>query len=176
MEKTVAQALFTIAFIGFIVLLKCSVIALSVWFAARWPEKCDRIYTVYQAKPWRCGLIGLVNTTVLIVIGLVLMNVKPLGLLGLLLIVSVAYLHLWGRFASYRTMAETLTLKGSDTATPASLALGGLVTELTFLVPVIGQVLYLGTTLRAMGAVVMVLLARQPAVDEIANVAEIVEE
>ena len=176
MEKTIAQALFTMAFIGFLVLLKCSVIALSIWFAARSPEKCSRIYTVYQAKPWRCGLIGLVNTAVLVVIGLILMNVKPLGLLGMLLLTIVAWLHLGGRFAPYRAMAETLKLKGSDTETPASLALGGLVTELTFLVPVIGQALYLGTTLRAMGAVVIVLLARKPLIEEVVNVAEIVED
>lgn len=161
MDRLIGLALATVASIAFLVVLKSSVIALSIWFSTTWPEKTDRIYAVYRDRPWRCGLIGLVNTAVFVFIGLVLLNVKPLGLIGLFLILAVVCLHLWGRSAAHRRMAVKMAVAGADSGTPRSLVLGGLVTELTFLLPIIGQLLYLGTTLRAMGAVVVILLSRK---------------
>ena len=161
MDNVIGIALATVAIIGLTFVFKCSIIALSVWLAATCPEETKRIYTVYRERPWRCFLIGCVNTFAFVLFGLVLGQEGPLALLGLLLIFAVALFHLWGRTATYRRMAEKLELDGAGPGAPKTLAVGGLVTELIFLVPVFGQILYLGTTMRAMGAVVVALLPRR---------------
>lgn len=159
MERLTALSLATMAIIAFLLVLKSSVIALSIWLCTTWPERSEHIATAYRERPWRCLLIGLANTVVLVFIGLLLTSVEPLALIGLLLLAFVACLHLWGRSAAYRRMATKLG-EPDDGGLPRALVMGGVVTELMFLLPVIGQVLYLGTTLRGMGAVVVTLVAR----------------
>jgi len=160
MERLTGAALAAMAILCVLAAFKAGVIALGIWFTATWPEVTGRIHAVYRDRPGRCFLIGLANTAVLGFIGLALLSKEPLALLGLLLLLAVAFLHLWGRAAAYRRMAVKMDLDNAEEGAPRALALGGLVTELTFLVPAIGQVLYLGTTLRGMGAVVIALLAR----------------
>ena len=161
MQELIGVALATVAVILFVALFKCSVIALGIWLTASRPEKARRIYAVYNERPWRCGLIGLVNTFVFALIGLLLLNAGPLALLGLLILATVIYFHLWGWTATYRSIAVTMNAEGAEDGTPRSIALGGIVAELMFLVPFIGQVLHFGMTMRGMGAVVLTVLSRK---------------
>ncbi len=160
MERLIGISLALIATVSVALLLKSSVIALSLWFMTTWPEKCGQVYTTYRERPWRCGLIGLVNTVVFVFIGLALTSREPFALLGLLILLTVCVLHVAGRTAVHRRMAVKLDLDGADVCAPRAIVLGGAIAELTFLVPIIGQILYLGTTMRAMGAVVVALLSR----------------
>ncbi|MCF6286455.1 MAG: hypothetical protein L3K26_14870 [Candidatus Hydrogenedentes bacterium] len=161
MNDIVGVALATVAVICFIALFKCSVIALGIWLTASRPEKSRRIYEVYNERPWRCGLIGLVNTFVFMFVAVVLLNAEPLALLGLLLLVLIAFFHLWGWTAIYRSLAVKMNVSGAESGAPRALALGGMVTELMFLVPVVGQLLHFGMTMRGMGAVVVTMLSRK---------------
>lgn len=161
MERLIGASLATLAVLSLLALFKASVIALSVWLSTTWPTKSLAITTVYRERPGYCFLIGTVNTVVLGFIGFVLLSKEPLALFGLLLLATVAGLHLWGRVAAYQRMAVKMDLCDPEIITPRNLALGGIVRELSFLVPLLGQLLYLGTTLRAMGAAVVVLLSRK---------------
>ena len=161
MQELIGVALATVAVIFFVALFKCSVIALGIWLTVSRPEKARRIYTVYNERPWRCGLIGLVNTFVFALIGLLLLNAGPLALLGMLILATIIYFHLWGWTATYRSFAVKMDVEGAEEGTPRSLALGGMIAELMFLVPLIGQLFHFGMTMRGMGAVVVTVLSRK---------------
>jgi hypothetical protein len=159
MQQSIATALAIVAVVVAALSLKSAVIAWNLWFLYSRPEFADRISTAYAARPVRATLIGLLNTAVIALVALVLLQSKPLGLLGVLLLAGLACAHLWGRTACYRGMAERLGSEPGTVPQPGELLRAAVVVELAFLLPVLGQLLWLGVTLRCAGAFTMALLS-----------------
>lgn len=160
MEQFVATALALLAGTCAILVLKAAVVAWNLWFAIVRPEFCERIYRVYTAHPVRSGIIGAINTAVGLFAVLVMLQIKPLGLLAILLFGGICAVHLWGRIGAYRLTADRLAGAPETPLDHGAWLRAAAVTELAFLVPLVGQILYLGVTLRAAGAFVLAALGR----------------
>jgi len=160
MEKLIATALAAIALTLAVVLLKAGVIAWNLWFLSARPALAARIYEAYTARPVKAFLIGSVNTALALFVVVVLLQIKPLGLIAILLFAGLCTAHLWGRTACYRVLAERLNVEPGLPPDTASWVRAAIITEAAFLVPLMGQLLYLGVTMRAAGAFCMAVLAR----------------
>jgi len=162
MEEVIAKALAIIALVATLLLLKASVVAFSIGCIYARPALCERIYHAYTQRPRRATLIGTVNSLVLLFIVLLLLNVEVLGVLGILIFAGLCTAHLAGRTARYRELASQISGdSGTVPALPEMLRAGVLV-ELAFLVPLVGQLTYLIVSMRCAGAFFMALLGRTP--------------
>lgn len=160
MEEVIGKALWTIALVMALLLLKASVVAFVVGLIYSRPGFCQRVHEAYADRPRRAFVIGLVNTLLLLFIVAFLLNVKPLGLLGIFVFAGLCALHLAGRTARYREVAEQ-TGGGQEAVQgfTAWIRAGALV-ELAFLAPLVGQIVYLVVTMRCAGACTLALLGR----------------
>lgn len=158
MERLIGTALAATAVVAVTLVLKASVIAWNLWFVHARPALGDRIYAAYTGSPRWATVLGLTNTAAVLFLAMILFQFEPLGLIALVLLAGLCAAHLWGRSACYRAMAVRLHPDGKAPSTRAFVQ-GGIVVECAFLVPVLGQLLYLGVTMRCAGAFVMALLA-----------------
>ncbi len=166
MDRIIALALATVAIVFLVLTLKASVIALSLSFYGGKPQFCRRIYNNYTERPWRSAVVGLANTFVAIFFILILLNMEVLALVGIGMATALCAIHLAGRTAHYRVIAERLSEDIGAAPSPGQLLRGALAAELTFLVPVIGQLLFLGVTMRCAGACIMAMLSHASPVVE----------
>lgn len=160
MEQVTATALAALALSVVVIVLKAAVIGWNLWFISARPVLAARIFEAYTTRPVKAFLIGAVNTLLTLFVVVVLLQSKPLGLLAILLFAGLCAVHLWGRSACYRALAERL---GSEPGLPPETGAwlrAAVVAEGAFLVPVLGQLLYLGITMRCAGAFCMAVLAR----------------
>lgn len=163
MERLIGTALATIAIVIVTLVLKASVIAWNLWFLHARPALGERIYTAYTGNPRWATILGVTNTAAVLFLAMILFQFEPLGLIALVLLAGLCTVHLWGRSACYRVMAERLHPEAAQPPSTRDLIQGGIVVECAFLVPVLGQLLYLGVTMRCAGALVMALLASRRA-------------
>lgn len=160
MEKLIALALAAMALVVVLLALKASVIALITSFHYARPQFCRTVYRAYTQRPKWSFTVGAVNSLVAIVLTLILLNIKPLGLVGIGLATTLCAIHLAGRSAYYQQMCERLSSDGSEgVGTIGAWILGAVVGELRFLVPVIGQLIFIVITLRAAGACIIALIS-----------------
>ncbi|MBI2432983.1 MAG: hypothetical protein HYV26_08940 [Candidatus Hydrogenedentes bacterium] len=138
---------------------KAGSVALVIWADALWPSRAERVHSLYARHPRRCVLTGLVNATLMVFIGIALISTKVLGLLGLLVLGLLIVLIVLGYGCAYESFGRHIAA-----ATPMPrwkmLLCGGLLAELAFLAPVIGQLFSLGVLFRGLGAVILALLGR----------------
>jgi hypothetical protein len=166
MDRIIALALATVAIVFLVLTLKASVIAMSLSFYSGRPQFCRRIYNNYSERPWRSAVVGLANTLVAVFFILVLLNMEVLALVGIGMATALCAIHLAGRTAHYRVIAERLSEDIGAAPSPGQLLRGALAAELTFLVPIIGQLLFLGVTMRSAGACIMAMLSQPEAPGE----------
>lgn len=157
MERLTATALGALALMAFTVVLKASGIAWNLWFLQACPDMGQRIYEAYTRRPVRAVLVGLLNSVAILILALILAQAKPLGLLAVGLAAALCTIHLSGRSACYRVLAEQLDVRTPEPPSAGALARAGVLTELAFLVPLAGQLLYLGITMRCAGAFILAL-------------------
>jgi len=152
-------------------LLKAAMVAAAVWIEATWPRLITRSVEYYHARPWRCYIAGAVNAVAGTLLALLLIASKVLALVGLLLALLLVFLVVLGFATGYRTVARRLRPDEADAM--GTLVLGGIVTELVFLVPFLGQIYWANILFRGLGAATLAMLsqrrARSRVTEDIAN-------
>jgi len=139
--------------------LKAALIAAAVWLDITWPALCARAVSHYQERPRRCYVAGLINAAFGTFLALLLIATKVLAIVGLLMLVVLAFLVVLGFATSYRAAARRLDPDGIDAL--RGLVRGGIVTELVFLLPLLGQVYHLNVLVRGLGAATLAMLQRR---------------
>ena len=155
------KALSFMAFLLGCLTVKAACIALSVWLDVAAPAFTDRALNAYQSRGKRSFVLGAINGLILLFLFIVLVNtqIKPLALLGILILFILIALVLTGYTIAYHDFGSRL--RGDRDWTPMRATItGGAIAELMFLTPVLGQVLSLGVLFRGLGAVVTALLSR----------------
>lgn len=166
MERVIALALATVAVAFLILMLKASVIAMNLSFYSGRPQFCRRIYQNYTERPWRSGIVGLANSLVALFFIVILLNLQVLALVGIGMATALCAIHLAGRTAYYRVIAERLSDALGAAPDSGMLLRGAVTAELTFLVPILGQLLFLVVTMRCAGACILAMLSHAvPALD-----------
>ena len=166
MERIIALALTCVAAVLLLCTLKAAVIAFNLSFCFGRPTFCRRMHRNYTERPWRSTLVGLVNSAVGLFFILILLNQEPLALVGIAMAACLCAVHIVGRTAYYRVIAERLC-DDSDVPMGVNTWLRGAITaELSLLVPILGQVLFLVLTMRCAGACIMALLTTSAAAGE----------
>ncbi|MCC6155533.1 MAG: hypothetical protein IT367_17320 [Candidatus Hydrogenedentes bacterium] len=155
------KALGFMAFLLGCLTVKAACIAMSVWLDVSAPAFTDRALTAYQSRGKRSFILGAINGLILLFLFIVLVNtqIKPLALLGILILFILIALVLTGYAVAYHDFGSRLRGDRDWSAMRATI-LGGTVAELMFLTPVVGQIFSLGVLFRGLGAVVTALLSR----------------
>lgn len=159
MERMIALSIACLAAVLLTLVFKAAVIAFNLSFSFGRPQFCLRIHHNLTDRPWRSTAVGLVNTVVALFFILILLNQEPLALVGIAMAACLCAVHLVGRTAWYRVVAERLCDIGETPMGVRPWLRGAVTAELSFLVPVLGQVLFLVITLRCAGACILALLS-----------------
>ena len=165
MDRLIALALACMAAVLLVMVLKAAVIALNMTFFYGRPVLCRRIYDTYTGRPWRSAAVGVANTLVAIFFTVILLNIQPLALVGIGMATALCALHLAGRTAYYQVISKRLNDDMEAPHSPGAWLRGAIAAELSFLVPVLGQLLFLAVTMRCAGACIIALLS-QPVMQE----------
>ena len=169
MERMIALALTCVAAVLLIFTMKAAVIAFNLAFCFGRPIFCRRIHRNFTERPWRSTAVGLVNTVVALFFILILLNQEPLALVGIAMGACLCAVHLVGRTAWYQIIAERLCDLGGAPMGVKGWLRGAITAELSFLVPILGQALFLHITMRCAGACIMALLSTPMVVGEAAT-------
>jgi hypothetical protein len=146
------------------------VLGLAMWIDALCPRATARVARVYDAGRAgiiRCFIAGFVNVLIGAFLVALLTQQPALSLLAFLLALVLIVIAVFGLAGAYKTLGARLA-PGS----PASLRLlyGGGVISVSFLAPIIGQILLVLVLLRGFGAAVLAMLgagsAEPPAEEE----------
>jgi hypothetical protein len=159
MERIIALSLACVAAVLLTLVFKAAVIAFNLSFSFGRPQFCRRIHHNIIERPWRSTMVGVANTVVALVFILILLNQEPLALVGIAMAACLCAVHLVGRTAWYRVVAERLCDVDEAPMGVKSWLRGAVTAELSFLVPVLGQVLFIVITLRCAGACILALLS-----------------
>lgn len=166
MDRMIALALACVAAVLLTLTFKAAVIAFNLSFSFGRPQFCRRIHQNYTERPWRSTAVGLVNSLVALFFILILLNQQALALVGIAMAACLCALHIVGRTAYYQVIAERLCDTGGVPLSVGTWLRGAITAELSFLVPVLGQVLFLAVTMRCAGACIMALLSTPIVVGE----------
>lgn len=72
--------------------------ALHWLLSASFPNRTERLTTLFTQSPWKCLLIGLVNMFILaVILGITLEKVQPLGLILSIIVVVALFVGIHGR-------------------------------------------------------------------------------
>jgi hypothetical protein len=159
MDRMIALALTCVAAVLLTLTFKAAVIAFNLSFSYGHAQFCRRIHRNYVERPWRSTVVGLVNSLVAVFFILILLNQQALALVGIAMAACLCAVHLVGRTAYYQVVAERLCDIGEVPVGVNGWLRGAITSELTFLVPVLGQVLFLVVTMRCAGACIMALIS-----------------
>ena len=163
-----AFALLVIALLFILIAVKAGFIGMAVLTEALWPHARERMLKAYQTRQRRCFFIGILNAVGLTFIAILLIGTQVLALPGLLLLAFVWGMAVLGYGIVYSDIGQQLS---SSRATDQyrEIVVGGIVAELAFLVPVVGQILSAVYFFRGIGAVAVALLARGTGADDLGS-------
>lgn len=149
------------AILAVMAITKLASLAAALWLDGRFPEISDAMLRAFHERPGNCYFVGVVNLVFGLLIVLILLVSKIFALFGLILLVSIFVLGFAAYFVTYREVGRFAQLRpGWDTRTGALIA-GAIVAEAAFLVPVLGQLLSIGSLVRGFGAVTTTLVSRR---------------
>jgi hypothetical protein len=118
--------------------------ALLTLLAALLPGYSSRSHTALLRSPWRAFFIGLANYLFLGGIGLVLVNIEPIALLGLLILAFLVGVTLIGMVGLVSLLGERLAgLRGQAFSAWQRLLWGSVTLILACLLPIVGWFLLL---------------------------------
>jgi hypothetical protein len=143
-------------------------IALMLVVAALWPGFTLRTRDNLEGSPGKAFLVGLLNYVFLGAIGLVLMNLGPIAVIGLLLGVALLVGTSLGLPAVAALVGARLhSLRERDTTRWGEIVAGGVALDLAILVPVVGWFILLpALCLWSFGAAALALFGRRKAETE----------
>lgn len=147
---------------GVILLLLIGLPAMAVWFNTTYPQASDRMCTAYRTRGTRCFILGAGIVIVGFFLAALLGSTKmpPLGVLALLILVTLGVQAAAGYAIALRVFGERLVSDPATANRAKTVVLGGIVMEVAFFTPVLGQLLLLSVLFRGVGAAVTTLLAR----------------
>jgi len=142
--------------------VKAACIAMAVWLDNAAPAFTARALNAYRTRGMRCFVLGVVNGVALMFLFAVFVNaqVKALGLVGIVILFVTVTAALVGYMLAYHDLGQRLRGDGAWSAQRA-IAIGGAVSELAFMAPVLGQVFSIGVLFRGLGAVISAILSRR---------------
>jgi hypothetical protein len=140
-----------------VALIGVCLMAFMVVLAALLPRLSERTKTALVRSPWRAFFIGLANYIFLGGISLVLLNIEPIALLGVLILTALAVITVLGLPGLADLLGERIAgLRGRNFSPWQRLLWGALGLELAGLLPFIGWfVLTPALLLMAFGAAVL---------------------
>jgi len=155
------SALAVLSLLGVWLTLKAGFIAMAVWLDLASPATSKRIVEAYKQPGSRLFWMGVLNAVLGGLIGVLLMVTTVLAPVGIIWLALWALTGVAGYAAAYHHLGRRL--RGPEATGPRwrTIALGGLVAEGAFLVPVLGQLLAVGVFFRGFGAVSQVLITRR---------------
>jgi len=166
-----AHRVWTVVGLFFLVLLmllvKAAIIAFNLCAAEFQPTLFHRGRSILVVSPVKSFLVGLVNVSVLLIVGCVLAQHKLTALLGLLVLIALLVIAIVSRTLVYQLLGvkwtgEINAPEGSPS--PRAHCLGGAAVELAFLVPIAGQLTEIVVTILTVGAIVLAAMSRERAV------------
>lgn len=149
-----------IAILMVLIAIKAGLVAAAVVLQLVRPKPFPRMLELYRTRPWKCFFIGLLNVVGLVVLALLLISTEILALPGLLVLTCVWGLVVVGRGIVYRDLGERWSRNSDSPNLSREIVTGGIVAELSFMVPVVGALFSLACSLRGVGAVTTSILAR----------------
>ncbi|MBN2311511.1 MAG: hypothetical protein JXR94_21215 [Candidatus Hydrogenedentes bacterium] len=156
-----SASLGVLAMLAAVVVIKVGFVAAAVWFGATWPGASNRMVEAYESRAARCVVVGTVNALVGAGLGVLLIATQVLAVLGLLLLACLGAMVLVGYGVAYTSLGRRLVPAAAEEAPLRGIALGGLVAEGAFCVPVLGQFVSFGVLVRGLGAVVLGAVSRR---------------
>ncbi len=136
--------------------LKAGAIAAAVWFEVTFPKRATAAYVVYQEKRGRCFLVGLVNACLGVFLVILLLSIESIAVLGIALGSLLFIVAILSYGPGYKNLSDRIN-SGTEVLSPMrSIVQGGVLSELLFFVPVLGQLLSLGYLLRGLGSLSLV--------------------
>ena len=105
-------------------LVKAGSVGLAVWFHTTWPQAGARLVNTYRDRTKRCFALGVVNAILTLIVALVLLQLGPLALLGLLLLFVLFSAVMIGYTAAYYAMGERI-LAGAPSGRARPALVGG---------------------------------------------------
>lgn len=159
---TPEKSLGVIAALLVVLAVKAACIAMALWLETAAPAFMTRARHAYQARGKRCFVLGVINGVLLFVLFAVFVNaqIKPLGLLGVVILAGTVAAALTGYMLAYRDLGERLRGERGWSAQRTTV-IGGLVAEVAFLTPVFGQIFSIGVLFRGLGATISAVLSRR---------------
>jgi len=160
-----AMALLILALFICLVLVKGAFVAGGMWFGLMFPRLTSGALELYQERGKKCFFLGLLYVFLGILISVLLMVTQALAVFGFALLVFLGVLAVGGYGVAYRSAGRRLLGREAVAEGPENKAclLGGLMAELTFTLPILGQILSVGVLFRGVGAVGLAMLAQRRA-------------
>jgi hypothetical protein len=143
------------AFLLLVAVAQLGIIGTSVWFTASYPQLASRIRTIYATRGGRCTVVGAIDLVLSAIVFAILANIGPLKLFALLWAIFVISTAVIALATAYWDIGGRITSDRVDTSTTRAVLTGGIVTACAFMAPVFGQVLFIATLCRGIGAVVL---------------------
>ena len=153
-----AGSVFLLALLGLWLAKKAGLVGAAVWFEVTYPVMNARILRLSLQRPWKCGLLGLLNLVIGAILVLVLLATRIFGLVGIALAVCIGALALMGFAGAYLGLGRRLAGDEGTGSGPRAVLLGGITAEAAFMLPVVGQVAAVLVLLRGFGAACLALL------------------
>jgi len=151
---------------------KVALVAFNLCAAELAPRLFRRGRAVLVASPVKSFFVGLVNVILLLIVGLVLVQHKASGILGVLLLIALLLVLFASRTLVYQLIGTRLVGEVCDpegSPSPRAHCWGGAVIELAFLTPIIGQLAAIVVTVQTAGALILAAMSRERAAAPMSN-------
>jgi hypothetical protein len=146
------------------VCLKATNVALALFATHLYPARFAVARGILSGSPVKSFLVGIINIVLVLIVAACLMALKIPALLGVILLLLCGLMLVSSRALIYQRIGTRLIGEVEDPVDQPSTRAhcwGGVVTELSFLVPMVGQFAALVVTITTFGALSMAMLSRQ---------------
>ncbi len=154
----ISAGMLVIALVSLWLVKKAGLVGIAVWFEATYPMMNARILRLTRQRPWKCGLLGLLNVFIGALLVLFLLATRVLGLLGIALFLCIMAIGLMGYAAAYLGIGRRIAGEDATVSGPRAVLLGGVTAEAAFMFPFVGQLAALAVFFRGFGAACLALL------------------
>ena len=97
-----------LAFIAIYSIGTIAAIGSGLWITATYPRAMDSVQRLYRGRNFRCLLVGIVNTIILLALFLLLTKSPPLKLLGVLIGIVLVFLVISGLSVAFLDLGRRL--------------------------------------------------------------------
>ncbi|MBL8148462.1 MAG: hypothetical protein JNN15_00865 [Blastocatellia bacterium] len=157
--QKIAEALGTISVFalgGICCAIGSGVTATVLTLRAFWPNMSEKLDLVALGYSWRKRfLMGLINGPAIFILAAIALNIPVLKLAGLGLLLFLVMLILLGLTAEFTMIGRRVLAMRNQPSTPfAQTITGGIIFTLMFLIPFLGQGIFLAILLKSVGTTI----------------------